>query len=126
MGALAYADDITITWLSRRGLHKMIVLCNHFENENYIIFNSKKTLCVKYGEPVNDHENIYFNKIKLDWYDKVRHLGIFSGVIYMIVLILLTNFAFIQPAILCNLFKTYCCSNYGSILWHYNSHEFYK
>ena len=28
-------------------------------------------------EPVNDHEYIYINKIKLDWYDKVRHLGNF-------------------------------------------------
>ena len=88
MGALAYADDITITYPNRRGLHKMLVLCNNLENENYIIFNTKKTLCVKYllllllllllyNEPVNDHEYIYFNKIKRDWYDKVRHLGNF-------------------------------------------------
>ena len=39
---------------------------------------------------------------------------------------LMSNFAFIQPAILSNLFKTYCCSYYGSILWHYNSHGFDK
>ena len=63
MGALAYADDITITCPSRRGLHKMLVLCNNFGNENYIIFNTKKTLCVKYGEPVNDHEYIYLKKL---------------------------------------------------------------
>ena len=48
-----------ITCPSRRGLHKMLVLCNNFGNEKYIIFNTKKTLCVKYGEPVNDHEYIY-------------------------------------------------------------------
>ena len=109
---------------------------NNFGNENYIIFNTTKTLCVKYGEPVNDHEYIYFNKIKLDWYDKVRHLGIFFScnindstdithkrsdfIGYFNKL--MSNFAFIQPAILRNLFKTYCCSYYGSILWHYNSH----
>ena len=140
MGALAYADDITITCPSRRGLHKMLVLCNNFGNEHYIIFNTKKTLCVKYGEPVNDHEYIYFNKIKLDWYDKVRQLGNFFGcnindstdithkrsdfIGYFNKL--MSNFAFIQPAILSNLFKTYCCSYYGSILWHYNSHRFDK
>ena len=39
---------------------------------------------------------------------------------------LMSNFAFIQPAILSNLFKTYCCSYYGSILWQYNSHGFDK
>ena len=54
MRALAYADVITITCPSRRGLHKMSVLCNNFRN--YIIFTTKKTLCVKYGECVNDHE----------------------------------------------------------------------
>ena len=36
MGALAYADDITITCPSRHGLHKMLVLCNNFGNENYL------------------------------------------------------------------------------------------
>ena len=46
---------------------------------------------MKYREPGNDHKYIYFNKIKPDWYDKVRHLVIFSVVIYMIALILLTN-----------------------------------
>ena len=38
----------------------------------------------------------------------------------------MSYFAFIQPDILSNLFKTYCCSCYGSILWHYNSHGFDK
>ena len=31
MGVLAYADAITITCPSRRGLHKMLVLCNNLE-----------------------------------------------------------------------------------------------
>ena len=39
---------------------------------------------------------------------------------------LMSNFAFIQPAIQYNLFKTYCCFYYGSILWHYNSYGFDK
>ena len=46
MGSLAYADDITITCPSRRGLQNMLVLCNNCVNENFIIFNTKKTLCV--------------------------------------------------------------------------------
>ena len=91
-------------------------------NENYM-------LCAKYGEPVNDH--IYFNKIKLDRYYKDRHLGNFVGcnindstdvthtrsdfIGYFNKC--MSNSAFIQPAILSNLFKTYCCSYYGSILW---------
>ena len=83
---------------------------------------------------------IYINQIKLDWYDKVRHLGIFSscnindstGITHKhsdfigYFNNLMSNFSFIQPAILSNLFKRYCCSYYGSILWHYNSYGFDK
>ena len=39
---------------------------------------------------------------------------------------LISYFALIQPAILSNLFKTYCCLYYGSALWHYNSCVFDK
>ena len=59
MGALAYEDDITIACPTRRGFHEMQVLCNNFGNENYIIFNTKKTLCVIYGESVIDIKYIY-------------------------------------------------------------------
>ena len=38
----------------------------------------------------------------------------------------MSNVAFIQPAILSHLLKTYCCSYYVSILWHYNSCVFDK
>ena len=84
---------------------------------------------MKYREPVNDHEYIFFNQIKLDWY-KVRHLcNVFSCNINDSTDIThkrsdfighfnkcMSNFAFIQPAILIKLFKTYCCSYYGLIL----------
>ena len=63
MGALAFSDDITITRPSRCGLHKILVLCNNFGNKNYIIFNTKKTSCVKYGERVNDYEYIILIKL---------------------------------------------------------------
>ena len=52
MGALAYADYITISCPSRGGLNKMSSLCN--DNCNNITFNTKKTICIKYNEPVID------------------------------------------------------------------------
>ena len=64
MAALAYADEIPISYPSRRGLPKMLVLSNNFENENYIIFNTKNTLYVKYWDLLMIM-NIYI--IKLDW-----------------------------------------------------------
>ena len=42
MAALPYADDITIRCTSQRAL-----LYNNCEHTNYIIFNTKKTVCVK-------------------------------------------------------------------------------
>ena len=32
----------------------------------------------------------------------------------------------LQPDVLCTLFKSYCCSVYGSFLWQYNSKGFKK
>ena len=42
MGALSYADDITIICPSIRGLNNMLKICNKFAQSNKIIFNSKK------------------------------------------------------------------------------------
>ena len=37
-----------------------------------------------------------------------------------------SNYDTLQPHILINLFKSYCCSFYGSMLWKYNSEGFDK
>ena len=82
--------------------------------------------------------NICILTKKIDWYDKVRHFGFFSS--YNIIdstdVIhkrsdfigyfnkLISNFAYIQPEILCNFLTIYVCSYYSSILWHYNSMDF--
>ena len=42
MGALSYADDITIICPSIRGLNKMLKICKEFAQSKKIIFNSKK------------------------------------------------------------------------------------
>ena len=39
MGALSYADDITIICPSIRGLNKMLKIRNEFAQSNKIIFN---------------------------------------------------------------------------------------
>ena len=37
-----------------------------------------------------------------------------------------SNFCKMQPSVLINLFKAYCCSYYGSQLWKFNSSRFDK
>ena len=44
MGALSYADDITIMCPSIGGLNKMLKICYSFAQSNSIIFNNKKTV----------------------------------------------------------------------------------
>ena len=43
---------------------------------NYLItFNSKKTLCIKFGETVTQTERAIINGCQIQWVDSVRHLG---------------------------------------------------
>ena len=46
MGALSYADNITIICSSIRGLK----IYNEFAQSNKIIFNITKMICIKYGD----------------------------------------------------------------------------
>ena len=51
--ALAYADDITISCPNRRGLIVLMYIhvCHSFVLSNDITCNTKKTMCINYGEP---------------------------------------------------------------------------
>ena len=77
LGSLAYADDITISCPSRRGLNRLLYICHSFALSNNITFNTKKTMCIKYGEPVKDSEMITLDQVQLKYYETVRHLGNF-------------------------------------------------
>ena len=59
MGALSYADNIT------QQLNGMLEICIVFAISNFITFNTSKSVCIKYGEPVRIIEqamlNDYFN-----------------------------------------------------------------
>ena len=78
MGALSYAYDITLISPSLYGLNRMLDICNKFAIDNLIIFNSKKTICIKYGEDVRVSEQVFMNGRLLSWHSEVIHLGIFS------------------------------------------------
>ena len=140
MGALSYADVITLISPSLYGLNRMLDICNKFAIDNFIIFNSKKTICIKYGEDVRVSEQVFMNGRLLSWHSEVRHLGNFfnnrlcnstdsnqkaSHFIGQFKK-LYSNFGYLQANVLSNLFKSYCCSFYGSFLWLYNSNGLKK
>ena len=77
MGALSYADDITLSCPSVHGLNKMMSICSDFATNNFITFNAKKTICIKYGESVRLTEHVILDGNVISWHNGVRHLGNF-------------------------------------------------
>ena len=136
-GALAYADDITISCPSRCGLNRLLYICHSLALSNNITFNTKKIMCVKYGEPAKDSEKIILDRVQLKYYETVPHLGnLFNNdnnctsdinYIYKCSSFMgyfnkmMFHYSYLQPDVICRLLKSYCCSFYGSFLWDYNS-----
>ena len=59
MGALSYADDIIVSCPNVHGLNKMMSICSDFTTNNFITFNAKKTMCIKYGESCKTNQTCY-------------------------------------------------------------------
>ena len=114
MGALSYADDITISCPSLYGLNIMLDICNNFAHEN-----TKKTVCIKFGELIKPQEFVKLDGQLLKWQTNVRHLGNYlnntldnsvdSNIKYSNFIGQFNNlkskFGFTQPDIFSNLFK---------------------
>ena len=58
MGALSYADDITLSCPSVYGLNKMMNFCSDFATNKFITYNAHTTIWIKYGESVRLTEHI--------------------------------------------------------------------
>ena len=135
IGALSYADDITFLCPSIRGLNEMIVLCYEYAKEYDITINPKKTVCIKFGSKINIDEHVLISGFPVQWSESVRHIGnlvdstlsdsldcrykreMFIGYINKRI----SKFGHLQPHILINLFKTYCCSFLDLVLGGLNS-----
>ena len=129
VGALSYADDITLLCPSIRGLNKMLDICNSFADMYDIKFNANLM-----------SEVLYLGKSRIEWVSSVKHLSNYANsdmtdktdcdmkcssfIGYVNKLI--ANFGYLQPFVLGNLFKTFCCSFYGSPLWGLNFLSFKK
>ena len=64
MGVLPYADDITLICPSIWGLNK---ICNTFPKNNNILFNKKKTTCIKFGDLIKNGEKVFLDGLDLVW-----------------------------------------------------------
>ena len=121
----------------------LVYMLKNFERfsvEISILFNKKKTICIKFGSKVKEGERAILDSSDLLWTDNVVHLGNYvnsacnDDVDYNIIKYffidyvnkLMANYGRLQTSVLINLFKSYCCSFYGSHLWKFNSTGFDK
>ena len=137
-GVLSYADDITLICPSLRGMNCMLKICSDFAENFSLTFNSNKSMCIKFGESVNDREKIMLNNLQIAWVNDVRHLGnyinkslsdkldcqkkvsTFIGSVNK----LNANFRNLQHDVIARLFKSHCCSFYGSQAWRIDSPDY--
>ena len=96
-----------------------------------VLYSTIKRL---FGKEIVKNEKGMLDTHVLKWLDKVKHLGNFINTDYNEIIDcnfkkslfigyvnkLGSNFGKLQSKILINLFKSYCCSFYGSHLWKFN------
>ena len=75
MGALAYADDVTLLSSSIAGLQKLVSVCENFGSLYHVKFNSKKTVCMAFNQQENIKRNISVCKAFVPWSNRAKHLS---------------------------------------------------
>ena len=61
MGAFSYADVLTLIALSIGGIKEMLKLCDNYATVYNVILNSKKTVCINFGNEVFKNEFSFLN-----------------------------------------------------------------
>ena len=140
VGALGYADDLTLVCPTLESLNGMLEICSRFAEEFNVTFNASKTMCIKFGSPVLSTDQARLGHNVIEWVNEVKHLGnivrndlsdssdsahkcsSFNGAVNK----LFASFKGLDSNIMCTLFQSYCCSFYGSQLWDLSSIGFQK
>ena len=73
IGALCYADDLTLLSPIVNGLSKLIRICEQFAADYRVKFNPKKTFGIQFGK--HKQCNITINGSQIEWQRSVKHLG---------------------------------------------------
>ena len=74
-GVLSYGHDITLICPSLRGMNYILKICLDFAENFSLTFNSNTSMCIKFGESINDKEKNMLNDLQIAWVIDVRHLG---------------------------------------------------
>ena len=75
IGALGYADDITILSPSIPGINEMLKTCEEFAQEYQVVLNEKKSAVIKFGKNSVKECHLVQNSQRVPWKNEVKHLG---------------------------------------------------
>ena len=76
VGALAYADDITLLCPSLHGLQEMVnIYALIFGTDYHVTFNDKKTTCIVFGTSAAGCKCITVNDNEIMCSNRAKHLG---------------------------------------------------
>ena len=80
VGALAYADDLTLLAPSIKAARRMITICEEFAVEYRVMYNPQKSMMLKGGSQVNyDNVSICLNGSPIRVVKSCKHLGVVVG-----------------------------------------------
>ena len=75
MGGLGHADVIILVIPSLSASNQMLSIYKVFAAEIYVIFNARKTKCIKFDSHVKCDDVVYLDGTLLQCVDQVNHLG---------------------------------------------------
>ena len=137
VGALAYADDLTLLAPSPSALRKLLAVCEKSDSELRLEFNSDKTQCIRFSRERLEGHGIAFQFCGkyIRCVEYVSHLGhIVSYDLQNDLDIqrckrdfirqansVLSHFVLCTPKVLTQLLHSYCMSFYGCAHWNLNN-----
>lgn len=137
MGCFGYADDVILLCPSVQAVDKMLEVCDQFSCDFNVKFNAGKSKLIVYSKE-NITVEFCFQGTTIPQSTTEKHLGYFIGAdkgvsvknitkqcheMYAKVNLLMKEFRYADIDVRYNLFKSYCMSVYGCVLWNYESSE---
>jgi len=139
MGALGYADDISLLAPTAQALARMLKVCETFGMDYDLQFNSKKTVCISFSKtkPKKETPQVTLNGEVLKWECSVKHLGNYvsndlddkldichkKNDLTGRANSLRANFKCISSNVVKTLYRSHCCFFYGSQTWDLSSNN---
>ena len=131
---ICYADDSILLAPSPIALQELIVICEEYGYEYEMIYNTKKTVCMKFLPKRLKHLDdplVYLYNNPLKWVTEQKYLGVIisndksdNSDIYRQIRstytqgnTLVSRFKHCSREVKCHLFKTYCYNLYNCQLW---------